>query len=79
MKQIIGLDGQNGLLTGQESCTLLGQHQDYKNVPEVIIIEHHPQDSRTIIAKDQNNVQSLTGRMGTGGNNIPLIIQKENV
>ena len=31
-----GLDGQNGLLTGDKSCTLLAQHSDYKNVPSVI-------------------------------------------
>lgn len=32
-----------------------------------IIIEHHPHDSRTTIAKDQKNIQSLSARMGTGG------------
>lgn len=31
-----GVDGQNGLLTGDKSCTLLAQHNDYKNVPSII-------------------------------------------
>ncbi len=45
--------------------------------PPVVIIEHHPNDSRTRIADDQNNVQSLTQRMGTGGGNVPLILIKD--
>lgn len=31
-----GFDGQNTLLTGDKACTLLGQHNDYKNVPGVV-------------------------------------------
>lgn len=30
------MDGQNFLLTNDISCTILGQHSDYKNVPLVI-------------------------------------------
>lgn len=41
---------------------------------EAIIIEHHPNDSRTGIAKDQSTIQTLTSRMGTGGGNVPLIM-----
>ena len=42
-----------------------------------IIIEHHPNDSRTKIADDQKNCQGLTSRMGTGGGNVPLILQED--
>jgi len=45
--------------------------------PHIIIVEHHPNDSRTRIADDQSNVQSLTQRMGTGGGNVPLIMVKD--
>ncbi len=39
-----------------------------------IALEHHPQDSRVKI--DESGVcQSLSARMGTGGNNVPLVIQ----
>lgn len=36
------------------------------------IIENHPNDSRVQISKD-NTFQALTGRMGTGGGNVPMI------
>ena len=38
------------------------------------IIENHPNDSRVQISKD-NTFQALTGRMGTGGGNVPLIME----
>ena len=42
-------------------------------VPATIALEHHPIDSRIRI--DENNlVQTLTRRMGTGGNNVPLVM-----
>lgn len=42
-------------------------------VPAAIALEHHPIDSRIRI--DENNlVQTLTRRMGTGGNNVPLVM-----
>lgn len=51
---------------------------------KVIVLEHHPNDSRIKIV-DDGICQSLTGRMGTGGGNVPLIliinegiIQQEN-
>ena len=37
------------------------------------MIENHPQDSRVRI-KEDGICQSLTGRMGTGGGNVPLIL-----
>lgn len=49
---------------------------DYEK-QKVIIIEHHPADSRTRIALDQRCCQSLTSRMETEGGNIPLVMIKE--
>ena len=37
-------------------------------------IEHHPMDSRIKISGDRN-VQTLSSRMGTGGDNVPLTMQ----
>lgn len=37
------------------------------------IIENHPQDSRV---KLTDTFQSLTGRMGTGGGNTPMVMKK---
>lgn len=37
------------------------------------MIENHPQDSRVRI-KEDGICQSLTGRMGTGGGNVPLVL-----
>lgn len=43
-------------------------------VPGAIMIENHPNDSRVKI-DESGTCQSLTGRMGTGGGNIPLTMQ----
>ena len=41
---------------------------------KAIVIENHPADSRVKI-KDDGICQSLTSRMGTGGGNVPLIVE----
>lgn len=38
-----------------------------------ILLENHPNDSRVMIRED-DICQSLTSRMGTGGNNVPLVM-----
>ena len=43
---------------------------------ETIPIENHPADSRVKISED-GKVQALTGRMGTGGGNVPLVAEPE--
>ena len=40
-----------------------------------VSIENHPSDSRITIS-DKNKAQTLTSRMGTGGNNVPLIMSE---
>ena len=43
-------------------------------VPAAVALENHPADSRVKVAGD-GKVQSLTSRMGTGGNNVPLVMK----
>ena len=40
-----------------------------------LVIENHPDDSRVDFAKD-NVVPTLIARMGTGGGNVPMILQE---
>ena len=42
-----------------------------------LTLEHHPNDSRIKISED-GICQSLTSRMGTGGNNVPLVLIEKN-
>jgi len=44
------------------------------STPAIIALEHNPTDSRIKISED-GNVQTLLGRMGTGGNNVPLVME----
>lgn len=41
---------------------------------KVLVIENHPNDSRVKIKQD-NVFQTLSGRMGTGGGNVPMIME----
>lgn len=45
-------------------------------VPAAIALENHPTDSRVKMNED-GTVQTLTSRMGTGGNNVPLVMEGE--
>ena len=45
-------------------------------VPAAVALENHPADSRVKLSED-NKVQTLTSRMGTGGGNIPLIMDAD--
>ena len=47
------------------------------DTPAVIPLEHHPTDSRIKI-EESNAIQTLTSRMGTGGNNVPLVMSDED-
>ena len=44
-------------------------------VPAAIALDNHPTDSRVKLSED-NVVQTLTSRMGTGGNNVPLVMDE---
>ena len=41
--------------------------------PAVVAIENHPADSRVKLS-DKDLCQALTGRMGTGGGNVPMVM-----
>ena len=47
--------------------------EDHGHPPVVLVIEHHPQDSRIKIRED-GICQSLTSMMGMGGGNVPLVM-----
>ena len=68
------------------SCTRVGRHiwangkapslkADAGDNRPAVALEHHPNDSRLKIAED-GMVQTLNARMGTGGGNVPLIMQQ---
>ena len=42
-------------------------------VPAAIALDYHPADSRIGIGEPEK-IQTRTGRMGTGGNNVPLVM-----
>ena len=68
--EVIGADIYNLALTGNKACSLTrGGWTSTGTCPKVLILDHHPNDSRTDIAEDQQAVQTLTSRMGTGGAN----------
>lgn len=43
-----------------------------------LILENHPNDSRVKIRED-NVFQTLSSRMGTGGNNVPMVMEKQPI
>lgn len=43
-------------------------------VPDSFALENHPAASRVTVSED-GKVQTLTSRMGTGGNNVPLLLK----
>lgn len=40
------------------------------------IIENHPNDSR-IKFREDDTFQTLSGRMGTGGGNVPMVLEEK--
>lgn len=58
----------------------MGFKCDIRNIPRsnthkvYVNLEYHPHDSRIRVACD-DICQTLTNRMGTGGNNVPLILE----
>lgn len=66
-------DMGNRIYVGDTSPILTTQSSDYKYLLP-LSIENHPNDSRMGIRED-GTVQTLTGRMGTGGGNVPLVAE----
>ena len=46
------------------------------NQKMAVLIDNHPADSRVSLAKD-DVCQTLSARMGTGGGNVPLVLESE--
>lgn len=62
-------------ITDDVTCTLRAEaHHPPCVMEEPVPLENHPADSRVKISED-GTVQSLTSRMGTGGNNVPLLLK----
>ena len=75
----VGIDGYNFAVTGDVSSTLgvnCGMSTG-KNGVICYSVENYGNDSRIKIRED-GTVQSLTARMGTGGNNTPMAISVGN-
>ena len=52
--------------------------ETHGHLPIVLLLEHHPNDSRIKISED-GICQTLSSRMGTGGGNVPLVLIYENI
>ena len=63
------LDCNGGAPTSQQGGVCIVQH------PIAIPVESHPQDCRVKLSED-GTVQTLSGKMGTGGGNVPLMLQE---
>ena len=66
-------------ITDKVTCTLRAESHHppcVMDTPAVIPLEHHPTDSRIKI-EESDAIQTLTSRMGTGGNNVPLVMSDE--
>ena len=66
-------------ITDEVTCTLRAESHHppcVMDTPAVIPLEHHPTDSRIKI-EESDAIQTLTSRMGTGGNNVPLVMSDE--
>lgn len=51
----------------------INMFQTENSSSQVYSIENHPNDSRVKI-RDDNKVQTLSSRMGTGGGNVPMVM-----
>jgi DNA (cytosine-5)-methyltransferase 1 len=59
-------------ITEEVTCTLRAESH---HPPCIVPLEHHPLDSRIRI-ETSDTIQTLTNRMGTGGNNVPLLMEE---
>ncbi len=66
--------GKGALVQEDKSATLATNNDQYLFAP-VYSVENHPADSRVNI-DESGKVQTLTSRMGTGGGNVPMVMQQ---
>ena len=75
-ESVEGLDAYNQALTGNKAKTLNSAASDADHVPcTVYSVENHPADSRVNL-DESGKVQTLTSRMGTGGGNVPMVMEE---
>ena len=74
----IGFDDYNFEVTGEKTCTLRagasGGACGVSVGQPVYSVENHPADSRVNL-DESGKVQTLTSRMGTGGGNVPMVME----
>lgn len=61
-------------VTEDVTCTLRAEAHHPPCVLDTLALENHPNDGRIKIEAD-GKVQTLSSRMGTGGNNVPLVMK----
>ena len=66
--------GGKGALVQTNKSATLSTLQDQILFQPVYSVENHPADSRVNI-DESGKVQTLTSRMGTGGGNVPMVMQ----
>lgn len=64
--------GQRMDVTDDVTCTLRAENHGHP--PCVMALENHPTDGRIKI-EESGKFQTLSGRMGTGGNNTPMVLE----
>ena len=84
MAVVEGVDVYNGAITGDVSASLtaacgMPNTSGGKVLQEAdgYVLENHPNDSRIKI-KEDGVFQSLSARMGTGGNNTPMVMTDDD-
>ena len=61
-------------VTEDVTCTLRAEAHHPPCVLDALALENHPNDGRIKI-ETEGKVQTLSSRMGTGGNNVPLVMK----
>ena len=64
--------GKGALVQKDKSATLATNNDQYLFQP--LLVENHPADSRVNL-DSSGKVQTLTSRMGTGGGNVPMLME----
>ena len=71
----VAFDVYNQAVTGDVTKSLTAIKSDADHVPVAVYsVENHPADSRVNL-DESGKVQCLTSRMGTGGGNVPMVME----
>lgn len=72
---VVGVDTYNLATTGDVGRTLTAANGGI-NEHAPVVLENHPADSRVKVCED-NVFQTLSSRMGTGGGNVPMVMEQQ--